>query len=188
MTKEKLILASGSPRRLELLQKIGIQPEVIKSWAEEIEGDFQPENLVLANAMIKGLVVSQKYPNRTVLSADTVVAIDGKILGKPKNAAHAKEILQTLSGKTHSVFTGIAVLENEKYIKKVVESKVTFKILRDPEIEAYIQTGEPFDKAGAYGIQGIGGKFVAKFEGDMENIIGLPTKTLMQILDLSRFK
>lgn len=188
MIKEKLILASGSPRRLELLQKIGIQPEVIKSWAEEIEGDFHAEKLVLANAMIKGLVVSKKYPNRTVLSADTVVAIDGKIIGKPKDAAHAKAILQKLSGRTHSVFTGIAVIENEKYLKNVVESKVTFKNLTVAEIEAYIQTGEPFDKAGAYGIQGEGGKFVAKFEGDMENIIGLPTKTLIQMLDINRFK
>ena len=185
--KEKLVLASGSPRRLELLEKMGISPEVIVSSAEEIDGDFEPDKLVVANAMIKALVVLRQHPTRSVLGSDTVVAIDGKILGKPKDAAHAKEMLEMLSGRMHSVFTGVALLEDTKMITEVVESKVKFRDLCEAEILDYIATGEPFDKAGAYGIQGLGKTLILEYTGEFDNIVGLPIETVAKMLDVNRY-
>ncbi len=172
----KLILASGSPRRKELLEMAGFDFEVVKSGADEtLPRGMRPADAVKYLSKLKAFdVLDMKGSGYTVLGSDTVVSIDDKILGKPKDEDDAKSMLEMLSGKTHSVYTGVTICSNEKSETFSVRSDVTFFDLTKEEIENYIKTKEPMDKAGAYGIQGKGSLLVKSVSGDFFNIVGLP--------------
>ncbi len=172
----KLILASGSPRRRELLERARIDFEVIQSHIEEIRRRGENAHEYASRmATEKALAVSQARPNRLVLAADTVVECEGNILEKPKDQHDANMMLSILSGKVHTVVTAFALASNGKIIEReAVISRVTFRDLSSDEIANYIATGEPFDKAGAYGIQGIGGGFILSVDGSRDNVMGLP--------------
>lgn len=179
----KLILASNSPRRKEILEKFGFTFTVIKSDYEEKENIFDPQLLVKTFAFNKAKSVFDSLEEKdeaVVLGADTVVVFDGKILGKPKDKKDAENMLKSLSGKTHSVFTGYAVIEKEKTFSGVCETKVTFNDLSDSFIRDYVATGSPMDKAGAYGIQD--GSLVKDYVGSYYNVIGLPIEDISPII------
>jgi septum formation protein len=180
----KLILASGSPRRRELLTRARIDFEVMQSGLEEVrEPHESAAEYALRMARDKALAVSHRNPNRVVLGADTVVECGGEILEKPIDAEDATRMLSTLSGRTHTVVTAFAIASEGKIIvNEAVTSRVTFRALTSHEIASYIATGEPFDKAGAYGIQGIGGGFISNVEGSRDNVMGLPTEEVLAAL------
>ncbi len=176
-----MILASQSPRRRELLQYITKDFEVRVSDADETLPDgITPDGAVVMLSQIKARPFAQA--GDTVIGADTVVAIDGEILGKPADKADAARMLRRLSGKTHSVFTGVTVIKNGAEHSFCSETKVTFYPLSDAEINRYIATGEPMDKAGAYGIQGYGSLLVERIDGDYFNVVGLPVSRLNRLL------
>ena len=184
MLKKKLILASKSPRRLELLKQITSDFEVVPSSVEEeLDYGYRPEDNARMLARAKAEDVARQYPECWVIGADTLVTLHQEILGKPEDVADAQRMLRRLSGKEHRVATGICVVGPEKTLDKSITSKVRFKSLTDEEILNYIQTGEPMDKAGAYAIQGEGSFMIRDYSGSKTNIIGLPIdelKTLLQ--------
>lgn len=176
-----IILASQSPRRQELLKLITSDFEIKVSNVDETLPDkIMPKEAVMYLSKIKAEPFADG--DNIVIGADTVVALDGKILGKPKNEESAREMLRFLSGRTHSVFTGVTLANNKKTKTFAVETKVKFFELTNEEIDAYIKTKEPFDKAGAYGIQGYGSLLVEKIDGDYFNVVGLPVSTLAREL------
>ena len=179
-----VILASASPRRLALLQQIGIEANVCPADFDEVSGSaVQAEDVVLANAAGKcQAVVKIKGDSLPVVAADTVVVAEGAILGKPQDAEDAFKMLKQLSGKTHKVLTGIAVSYAGEMLAEVCETKVVFRELTDEEIKNYVATGEPLDKAGAYGIQGKGAVLVEKIDGCYNNVVGLPLTRMQLIL------
>ncbi|MCG0275252.1 MAG: Maf family protein [Thermosediminibacteraceae bacterium] len=173
----KLILASASPRRQALLAQVGLEFEVIPSSIDEVmPPKGLPELIATSLAEQKAMDVALRVGEGIVIAADTVVALDDSILGKPKNEDEARKMLERLSNKWHRVFTGIAVIDaaSFKKVSDYEESRVKFKALSASEIENYIKTGEPMDKAGGYGIQGKGALLVEKIEGCYYNIVGLP--------------
>ncbi len=174
-----LILASKSPRRQELISKITDSFEVIVSDADEIlpEG-ISPDDAPVYLASVKARAVAAQHKGRVVIGADTVVVLDGRILGKPKNAEDAFSMLRSLSGKIHTVITGCCITDGERELCFSEHTKVEFYPLTDDEIRRYIATREPMDKAGAYGIQGEGALFVKGIEGDYFNVMGLPVAKL----------
>ena len=176
-----LILASGSPRRRELLAYLGIPFEVIPGNAEELT-QGKPEELVCANARAKALAVSMQQTDTLVLGADTIVCLDEKILGKPHNTEEAHDMLRSLSGRWHVVYTGICLARDSETVIACEATRVLFSALTEQDIEQYVQTGEPMDKAGAYAIQGIGGQFIEKIEGSPSNVIGLPLTLVRRML------
>ena len=180
----QVILASASPRRLALLQQIGIEAKVCPADFDEVSGSaVQAEDVVLANAIGKcKAVVKIKGDSLPVIAADTVVVAEGVILGKPQNEEDAVEMLKQLSGKTHKVMTGIAVSYAGEMLAEVCETEVVFRELTDEEIKKYVATGEPLDKAGAYGIQGMGAVLVEKINSCYNNVVGLPLTRLQLIL------
>lgn len=179
-----MILASQSPRRRELLAYIQPDFRVIPAVGEEhIPDGATPEQAVLALSRQKAEEIAAQYKDEIIIAADTVVAIDGKILGKPHSEAEAAEMLSTLSGRVHSVFTGVCVIFADGSIENFAEeTKVEFYPLTDEEIAAYIATGDPMDKAGAYGIQEKGAANVKGIVGDFYNVMGLPVGRLARIL------
>ena len=177
--KDKIILASQSPRRRELLSLITTEFEVITADVDEtIDENETAENTVMMLSRKKANAVSTLNPGRIVIGADTIVVCDGKILGKPENRKHATEMLRSLSGRTHQVLTGVTITDYYKTETFFVSSDVTFFDLTDEEIISYAESGEPDDKAGAYGIQGKGSLLVEKISGDYFNIVGLPVSML----------
>lgn len=177
-----LILASGSPRRLELLRQIGVEPKVVVSHSEEEKKAATPAELVQHNALVKGRDVVRKTGDAVpVLAADTVVALDGSILGKPGTPEKARAMLHRLSGRTHQVLTGLALFYRGKVWQHVEVTEVTFAELTDREINQYAATGEPLDKAGAYGIQGRAALFIPSIRGSYSNVVGLPLAPLRTI-------
>ena len=180
----QVILASASPRRLALLQQIGIEATVCPADFDEVSGSaVQAEDVVLANAVGKcQAVVKIKGDSLPVIAADTVVVAEGVILGKPQDAEDAFKMLKQLSGKTHKVLTGIAVSYAGEMLAEVCETKVVFRELTDEAIKNYVATGEPLDKAGAYGIQGKGAVLVEKIDGCYNNVVGLPLTRMQLIL------
>ncbi len=179
-----IILASASPRRKELLGLIVSNFEICPSGVEEIVPDGlsaeqSPEYL----ARIKALDIAKKHPSDIIIGADTSVIINGKILGKPKDKTDAENMLKMLSGNTHKVITGCAVIEKGNCRSFSVETEVEFYPLSQKEIEDYIASGEPFDKAGAYGIQGKGSVLVKGIKGDYFNVVGLPVAELYRFLN-----
>lgn len=179
----RVILASSSPRRLQLLQQIGIEAEVRPAAFDELSTGKMADDVVLANAVGKCQAVCAACGDKVpVIAADTVVVLDGKILGKPKDAADAVRMLTELSGRTHKVLTGIAVSFDGRQLAEVCETEVIFRTLTAAEIADYVATGEPLDKAGAYGIQGRGAVFVEKINGCYNNVVGLPLTRLHLML------
>lgn len=182
--QHKIILASASPRRREILTDGGILHTVLPADVDEsvFEG-LEPRLMVQLLAAAKAAATATKCEG-IVLGADTVVVLSGKVMGKPCDAEEAFSMLSALSGKTHSVYTGVAVLRTAdgKLKTHLEETKVTFRTLSADEIRAYIETGEPMDKAGAYGIQGRGGALVEKTEGDYLNVVGLPLTAVRRLL------
>lgn len=180
----KVILASASPRRQELLGKLGFPFEVIPSGAEENIRETEPVTVVEELSRMKALDVfgAQKEEDVLVIGADTIVAYQGQMMGKPENQAEAVSMLKRLSGNTHRVYTGVTLcrrVEGRETVRTFHEcTEVTFFPLSEAEIQAYVQTGEPMDKAGAYGIQGQGALLVEKITGDYNNVVGLPVARL----------
>ena len=186
-TKE-LILASGSPRRKELLELIGIHPIVRKSDVTEKITKEEPGQIVMELSHQKADDVAGKIENGIVLGADTIVYAQGQILGKPRDRADGFRMLRMLSGKAHSVFTGVTLIKKEKDRGIVCEKSfyretiVHVSAMSDGEINTYLDTGDPFDKAGAYGIQGPFAAFVQGVEGDYQTVVGLPVCAVYQAL------
>ena len=177
MLDSSLILASGSPRRAKILRDLGVAFEVVKTDAPESSYPGDPERTVRENALAKGAVLpSSNPPTRHVLSADTIVWLDGRIYGKPQDLAEAKAFLRELSGRTHAVFTGVAY-DGEA---RVVRSDVTFRPLTEETIDAYVAKVNPLDRAGAYDIDECGELLVASYTGTYENIMGLPVEPLKE--------
>jgi septum formation protein len=180
-----LILASKSPRRYELLKQVGLDLEVIPSEIEEdpIQGE-SPQEHVLRLAKAKSLDVGSRYPDRWVIAADTIVYINGSILEKPKDHGEALKMLRLLSGQEHLVLTGFSVwhLNKRRGDQEAIQTAVKVKTLTKAEMEWYIQTGEPFDKAGGYAIQGIGSFMIESIRGSYTNVVGLPLCELIQML------
>jgi septum formation protein len=181
----KIILASASPRRVELLSSAGIRFEVLPSGIPEdfIPGET-PEDHVLRLAREKAKDVADKVEGRFFIGADTVVVCDGEIMGKPKDFADAERMLRKLSGVSHEVITGFAVYDKEQEgaICEAVKTRVYFKPLHAEEVQAYIATGCPFDKAGAYAIQGGAAYMIRKIEGSYSNVVGLPLCEVVEAL------
>lgn len=183
----KIILASASPRRRELLEQGGIPFTVIPSQAEEKITTEQPGQVVEELSYLKCSDIYEKsLGDVLVIGADTVVASEGKILGKPSSQKDAVKMLQSLQGREHEVYTGVAIMarEGNENRKKTFheKTKVVFYPMSDEEIRSYVNTGEPMDKAGAYGIQGKSAVFIKKISGDYNNVVGLPLARLYQEL------
>lgn len=176
-----VVLASGSPRRADLLRRIGIEPVIRPADVDETPRHGEEAGaLVDRLARTKAEAVS-RGPGELVIAADTVVAVDGHILGKPLDDDDARRMLRALSGTTHHVLTGVQVICDSRAAGAVEETAVRFRALSDDEIGAYVATGEPLDKAGAYAIQGAGGMFVASITGSDSNVVGLPLATVVRL-------
>lgn len=179
---KKIILASGSPRRKELLEQIGAAFEIVKAEGEEVITTTIPTEAVKELSCQKAREVAAKCAGDVIIGADTVVAADGQILGKPKDKEDAMRMLRLLQGKEHEVITGVTVLfkEQQKMIQFAEVTKVHVFPMTEEQIEDYIKSGEPMDKAGAYGIQGKFAAYVSGIEGDYNNVVGLPVGRLYQ--------
>ena len=180
---ENIILASGSPRRRELLEQIGIHARILPSNADECIELTEPRQIVEELSRRKCENVAEDISDGIIIGADTIVALDGHILGKPADENNAEEMLNSLSGKTHQVYTGVTIIKKElsQEIDRAVFSCVTdveFTDIDTNEIQDYVRTGEPLDKAGAYGIQGIFARYVKRINGDYYNVVGLPVSAL----------
>lgn len=191
MEDRKIILASASPRRRELLQSVGLEFEVMTSDVDEsgIDKSLPPDLYVRELAVLKAAVavkaVRAEKRAAVIIAADTIVSLNGEIMGKPADSEDAYRMLKTLSGNTHEVYTGVCVINSDTgdASGKSVKTCVRFKKLTDEKIRAYIATGEPFDKAGAYGIQGMGKLLIDSISGDYFNVVGLPVAALADILE-----
>ncbi|MGM0900237.1 MAG: Maf family protein [Bacillota bacterium] len=172
---QRLILASSSPRRRELLENLHLTFEISSSNVDEsFSPDLTPEEAVKELASRKASFVAEKEPNAFVIGSDTVVVHNGDILGKPNDREEALYMLKKLSGQTHSVFTGVSIISPEREIQFYEKTDVVFWELSHEEMDAYISSGEPFDKAGGYGIQGFGSFLVREIKGDYFSVVGLP--------------
>ncbi|MFJ7971194.1 Maf family protein [Psychrobacillus sp. NPDC096389] len=182
-TNYSFILASESPRRKELFGKLAIPFEVQPANIEEVvEGKLTPEDMAISIAYKKTVPIVEKNPNAIVIGADTIVHLEQESLGKPTSQDQAKAYLKKLSGRTHTVVTGVSIQGSGTSISFAESTQVTFYELTDEQIDAYVATGDSLDKAGAYGIQTMGGLFVKKIEGDYNNVVGLPISRLFQTL------
>lgn len=184
----RMILASASPRRKELLEQAGVEFEIIPAVGEEVITDSLPQQAVLDLSAQKAAEVAAKVQgDAIVLGADTVVAFGGRILGKPKDEADAKQMLSMLSGNMHSVYTGVSIVVKQSGESRPYsfyeETEVTMYPLTEEQIISYIRSGEPMDKAGAYGIQGKGAVFIEKIQGDYNNVVGLPIARVFRTLE-----
>ena len=184
----KFILASKSPRRREILSSLGLKFDIITSEADESSPEKNPEKLVMTLAARKGEAVVEKLigeggdiSDTLIIACDTLVHFDGNILGKPRNRADAKNMLSMLSGKSHFVSSGLYLYCNGKAVSDVKSTKVWFANLCDDEIERYLDTDEPYDKAGSYAIQGKASVFIEGFEGCYFNVVGLPVRKLYEM-------
>ncbi len=180
---EPVILASSSPRRLELLERLGLvvivePPDVDETALDGESPDAQAARL----ASEKVRTIAANHPGRLVIAADTIVVVDGDVLGKPVDEADAVTMLGRLSGRTHDVITGVAVTKGDRSIVDTSRTEVTFRELATDEIVAYVRTGEPLDKAGAYGAQALGSAFIAALNGCYFNVVGLPITLLIRLI------
>ncbi len=179
MTAMRIVLASGSPRRQKLLSEMGYDFEVVTpAIPEENAPGEAPQDYVKRLSRLKAESVALKYPDSLIVGADTVVVLERTILGKPESKSEAKSMLELLSGKTHTVFTGISMIVLKKDItaSDFDSTEVTFNKLSPEDINRYVESGEPLDKAGAYGIQGMGSFLVDKYDGELDTVIGFPSK------------
>ena len=183
---ERIVLASGSPRRREILEKYDIDLIVEKSNVDEnVNIGETPEQIAMSLSLIKALDVSNKFSKDIIIGADTIVVLDGIILGKPKDKEDASNMIHMLNGGIHEVITGIALIKQDANIKIIDYEKtiVKFRKLTDSMINRYIYTNEPFDKAGAYAIQGIGQILVENIDGCYFNVVGLPLTKIDRLLN-----
>lgn len=183
----KFVLASASPRRKEILDILGIDFEIIKSDADEttVDKTVPPQLYVQELALLKGADVAKGLKNKIVISADTIVCHQGEILGKPADEDDAFCMLSKLSDNEHTVYTGVCIMnsDNAQTVCQTCSTKVKFKKLTPEKIRAYIRTGEPMDKAGAYAVQGLGATLIEKIDGDYFNVVGLPLEVTASILE-----
>lgn len=182
---KKIILASSSPRRKKLLKKLGLSFEIVDSnFKEFMDQSLDPHQLAKKLSLGKALAVAQKFKKAIIIAADTFIICQGKLMGKAHNQKEAREMLNRLSGKSHLVITGFTVLDSQtnKTVSYSEQSTVYFKKLSKKDIEDYLKSEEFLGKAGAYAIQGLGAKLVEKYEGDYDNIVGLPIKSLSAVL------
>ena len=183
MSTPPIILASASPRRRDLLTLVGIAHTVVPADVDEsVRAGERPEAYVERLAGEKADAIATRHPEAVIIAADTTVVLDAEILGKPGSAAEATAMLRRLSGHTHTVLTGIAVVHGGRHASAVERVEVTFRDLADDEIAAYVATGEPMDKAGAYGIQGYGATIVERIHGDYFSVMGLGLRRLVALL------
>ncbi len=182
----RIILASKSPRRREILENLGVKFEIVVEDTDESSNIKDPSELVMTLAARKGRAVLKKLggklDNTLVIACDTLVYSDGEFLGKPRDRADAERMIKMLSGDSHSVISGIYVYYNGCEAKASAETRVFFDKLTKEDINAYLDTGEPYDKAGAYAIQGRASEFISGIEGDYFNVVGLPVNTLCRLL------
>lgn len=176
------ILASASPRRFELLRQVGLSFQSIAPAVDESTDRTDPIEIVSELSVRKASAVARSNPLSVVIAADTVVVVDGAVLGKPKGEAEAGEMLRKLSGRSHFVFTGVTVACDGRMETGICRTEVFFKDLSEETISAYLRTGEPYDKAGSYGIQGKGALLVDHIDGDYANVVGLPVSMLDDLL------
>lgn len=180
---QKIILASSSPRRKEILELVGLKCTTIPSGKEEIITKDEPVEVVTELALMKARDVAGKIEEPAiVIGADTIVSHNNKILGKPKDAADAKSMIKELQNDTHQVYTGVAIITPKKELHFVQETKVVVSPMTDKEIADYVTTGEPMDKAGAYGIQGKFALYIKEIAGDYYNVMGLPINKIYETL------
>jgi len=180
-----IVLASASARRKNLLRTINLQFEVEPSnYDERIDVELEPHELAKRLSMEKARAVAGKHKNALVIAADTFIVLDGKILGKPNTKTEAKKMLEAINGKRHSVITGFTIIDTQdhKTISRSVETDVYIRRLTSREIDVYVASEEPLDKAGAYAIQGLGSVIVERIEGDYSNVVGLPLGALAESL------
>ena len=185
---KRIVLASASPRRAELLRAAGIEFDVIPANVDEsiLHGET-PLAYVTRLSETKARAAFASFPARRILAADTVVVADGRIFGKPLDPDDARRMLQLLSGRAHDVLTAVTLLDPERQAVTCVDrTTVQFAQLTDMEIAWYVETGEPMDKAGAYAVQGLGSRFVTRIEGSYSNVVGLPIALVYQILSGER--
>ena len=180
----RVILASASPRRRQLLLLVGIDHEVRPA---DVDESLLPGETPVAHAerlaRAKAHAIAEREPGAVVIAADTIVVVDGDVLGKPRDAQDARAMLRRLSGRTHVVLTAVAVAREARTESAVESVAVTFRPLSDEEIDAYIATGEPMDKAGAYGIQGYGATIVERVDGDYFSVMGLGLRRLVELME-----
>jgi septum formation protein len=182
---KKIILASASPRRKELLEKIGLKFEVEPSNHEEaIPSGVEPHEFAQKISLKKAKVIASKHENAIVIAADTFIVFGNQIMGKPHTETEARKMLEAINGQSHYVITGFSILDagRNKTLSRSVETKVSLKTLTPAEIDAYVKSKEPLDKAGAYAIQGLGAVIVERIEGDYYNVMGLPLNALTEAL------
>ena len=186
MPKKRLILASNSPRRIVLLKSLGYHFDIVSHDIEElIHDDVLPTELVQNLAFLKASDVARRVCDAIIVSADTIVVHKKGILGKPKDVGDAKRILSILRNSEHDVISGVCVMEmpSRKKMLRIGRTHIKMKNVKDEEIDRYILTGEPMDKAGAYAIQGEGRKFIEKIDGSYSNAVGLPLELLQEMLN-----
>ena len=181
MEKKKLILASASPRRREILESADFEFSVISPECEEVKGGMPPADLTVENSKRKAAAALETATG-VIICADTVVSLDGNILGKPRDIEDAKAMIRSLSGRDHSVITGYTVTDGVTTVSGYVETAVTMRHIFEDEIQAYVDRKMPLDKAGAYGIQEAAGMFVSEIKGDYYNVVGLPLCEIAKIL------
>lgn len=182
----RLVLASGSPRRRELLTALGLEFEVRVSDIEERRAEGEPlDEYVVRLARDKGKAIAQQQRDAWIISADTVVCVGGDLLEKPQSVDEARSMLRQLSGRKHVVYSGVALQHAATGYEdaRVVTTTVSFVPLREEQIDWYVKTEEPMDKAGAYAAQGIGAMFIASIEGNYTNVVGLPLSTLTMMME-----
>jgi len=181
----QIVLVSASPRRQAILRKLGIPFLTAPANVDEESIPFAtPRELALKAAYTKVMARAHEWPNSILIGCDTVVALDGRVYGKPRDAEDACRMLRELSGRRHSVISGLAIKATPSSVHlDAEESFVTFRELSDDEILSYIESGEPMDKAGAYAIQGLASKFITKVDGDYWNVVGLPIDKLLSVLE-----
>ncbi|MBI0445673.1 septum formation protein Maf [Deinococcus sp. DB0503] len=178
----EVILASGSPRRRNLLANLGVPFRVVVSGEAEDSPERDPARLAGELATLKARAVAQSHPDAVVIAADTVVALGEELLGKPADEAENRAFVRRLAGRTHQVYTGVTVLSGGQESGGVERTNVTFRALTDSEIAHYARTGEGLDKAGGYGIQGVGMALVTRIDGDYSNVVGFPLALVIRLL------
>lgn len=176
-----IILASGSPRRHELLKKLCTNFVVEVSDAKEVQQADSPKILAIENAKLKASSIAAKNPDAVVIGADTIVVLNGEIFGKPDGVEGAKKMLAQLAGKKHEVITGLAICAGGKIFTAAEVTEVYFGDMTTEEIHEYVATGEPLDKSGSYALQGGATKFIEKIHGDWSNVVGLPVYRLRKL-------